>query len=281
MPTIQELEQISSQVRRDILRMVNGAASGHVGGPMGSADLLVALYFQIMQPDPSQFTMDGHGEDLFFLSNGHLSAGWYSVLARYGYFPVSELATFRKLHTRLQGHPATAEGLPGVRMASGSLGQGLSVAVGAAMAKRLNKDEHLVWCLVGDGELEEGQNWEAIMFAAANKVDNLIAVVDYNGKQIDGPVDQVLSLGDLEAKFDAFGWKVIPFYGNDMTEVTDTLKKALWFIGQGQPIVLIMNAHMGFGVDYMVDNHEWHGVPPDNDQITTALAQLEETLGDY
>lgn len=281
MPTIQELEQISSQVRRDILRMVNGAASGHVGGPMGSADLLVALYFQIMQPDLSQFTMDGHGEDLFFLSNGHLSAGWYSVLARYGYFPVSELATFRKLHTRLQGHPATAEGLPGVRMASGSLGQGLSVAVGAAMAKRLNKDEHLVWCLLGDGELEEGQNWEAIMFAAANKVDNLIAVVDYNGKQIDGPVDQVLSLGDLEAKFDAFGWKVIPFYGNDMTEVTDTLKKALWFIGQGQPIVLIMNAHMGFGVDYMVDNHEWHGVPPDNDQIIRALAQLEETLGDY
>ncbi len=281
MPTIQELEQISSQVRRDILRMVNGAASGHVGGPMGSADLLVALYFQIMQPDPTQFTMDGHGEDLFFLSNGHLSAGWYSVLARYGYFPVSELATFRKLHTRLQGHPATAEGLPGVRMASGSLGQGLSVAVGAAMAKRLNKDEHLVWCLLGDGELEEGQNWEAIMFAAANKIDNLIAVVDYNGKQIDGPVDQVLSLGDLEAKFDAFGWKVIPFYGNDMTEVTDTLKKALWFIGQGQPIVLIMNAHMGFGVDYMVDNHEWHGVPPDNDQIIRALAQLEETLGDY
>jgi transketolase len=281
MPTIQELEQISSQVRRDILRMVNGAASGHVGGPMGSADLLVALYFQIMQPDPTRFTMDGQGEDLFFLSNGHLSAGWYSVLARYGYFPVSELATFRKLHTRLQGHPATAEGLPGIRMASGSLGQGLSVAIGAAMAKRFNKDEHLVWCLVGDGELEEGQNWEAIMFAAANKIDNLIAVVDYNGKQIDGPVDQVLSLGDLEAKFDAFGWKVIGFYGNDMTEVTDTLKKALWFTGQGQPIVLIMNAHMGFGVDFMVDNHEWHGVPPDNDQTTRALAQLEETLGDY
>lgn len=281
MPTIQELEQISSQVRRDILRMVNGAASGHVGGPMGSADLLVALYFQIMQPDPTRFTMDGHGEDLFFLSNGHLSAGWYSVLARYGYFPVSELATFRKLHTRLQGHPATAEGLPGVRMASGSLGQGLSVAIGAAMAKRFNKDEHLVWCLVGDGELEEGQNWEAILFAAANKIDNLIAVVDYNGKQIDGPVDQVLSLGDLEAKFDAFGWKVIGFYGNDMTEVADTLKKALWFTGQGQPIVLIMNAHMGFGVDFMVDNHEWHGVPPDNDQTTRALAQLEETLGDY
>lgn len=281
MPTIQELENISTQVRRDILRMVNGAASGHVGGPMGSADLLVALYFDIMKPDPANFTMDGHGEDLFFLSNGHLSAGWYSVLARYGFFPVSELSTFRKLPTRLQGHPATAEGLPGIRMASGSLGQGLSVAIGAAMAKRFNKDEHLVYCLMGDGELEEGQNWEAILFAAAKKVDNLIAIVDYNGKQIDGPVDQVMPLGDLEAKFEAFGWKVISFYGNDMSEVTETLKKALWYTGQGQPIVLIMNAHMGFGVDFMIDNHEWHGVPPDHAQTAQALAQLEETLGDF
>lgn len=281
MRTIEELEKISTQVRRDIVRMVNAAASGHPGGPLGSADLLVALYFAIMQPDINKFTMDGIDEDLFFLSNGHLSAGWYSVLARYGYFPVGELGTFRKLHSRLQGHPATAEGLPGIRMASGSLGQGLSVAIGAAMAKRMNNDEHRVYCLLGDGELEEGQNWEAILFAAANKIDNLIAVIDYNGKQIDGPVDKVLPLGDLTAKFEAFGWKVIELYGNNMDEVVDTLKKALWYLGQGKPVVLIMTTHMGFGVDFMVDNHEWHGVPPDEDQKNRALAQLEETLGDY
>jgi transketolase len=281
MRTIEELERISSQVRRDIVRMVNGAASGHPGGPLGSADFLVALYFKIMQPDAAKFTMDGRDEDIFFLSNGHLSAGWYSVLARYGYFPASELGTFRKLHSRLQGHPATAEGLPGIRMASGSLGQGLSVAIGAAIAKRMNNDEHHVYCLLGDGELEEGQNWEAIMFAAAHKIDNLIAVIDYNGKQIDGPVDDVLPLGDLTAKFESFGWKVIEMYGNDMTEVVGTLKKALWFLGQGQPVVIIMTTHMGFGVDFMVDNHEWHGVPPTNEQTVKALAQLAETLGDY
>lgn len=281
MRTIEELERISSQVRRDIVRMVNAAASGHPGGPLGSADFLVALYFKIMQPDAAKFNMDGRDEDIFFLSNGHLSAGWYSVLARYGYFPVSELSTFRKLHSRLQGHPATAEGLPGIRMASGSLGQGLSVAIGAAMAKRMNNDEHHVYCLLGDGELEEGQNWEAIMFAAAHKIDNLIAVIDYNGKQIDGPVDDVLPLGDLTAKFESFGWKVIEMYGNDMTEVVGTLKKALWFLGQGQPVVIIMTTHMGYGVDFMIDNHEWHGVPPTDEQTAKALAQLTETLGDY
>jgi transketolase len=261
--------------------MVNGAASGHVGGPLGSADFLVALYFDVMQPDPTAFSMDGKGEDLFFLSNGHLSAGWYSVLARYGYFDVKELASFRKLGSRLQGHPATQEALPGIRMSSGSLGQGLSVAIGAALTKKMNLDEHLVYCLMGDGELEEGQNWEALMFAAAHKVDNLIAVIDYNGKQIDGPVNDVLPLGDLNAKFEAFGWKVFPMYGNDMSEVTGTIKKAQWFTGQGQPILLLMTTHMGCGVDFMTDNHEWHGVPPNNEQLARALGQIEETLGDY
>ncbi|MCK9203780.1 MAG: transketolase [Bacteroidales bacterium] len=281
MYSIKELENIARQVRRDILRMVNGAASGHVGGPLGSADFLVALYFDVMQPDPTAFSMDGKGEDLFFLSNGHLSAGWYSVLARYGYFDVKELASFRKLGSRLQGHPATQEALPGIRMSSGSLGQGLSVAIGAALTKKMNLDEHLVYCLMGDGELEEGQNWEALMFAAAHKVDNLIAVIDYNGKQIDGPVNDVLPLGDLNAKFEAFGWKVFPMYGNDMSEVTGTIKKAQWFTGQGQPILLLMTTHMGCGVDFMTDNHEWHGVPPNNEQLARALGQIEETLGDY
>jgi transketolase len=281
MISIEELEKISSQVRRDIVRMVSGVASGHIGGPLGSTDFLVALYFSIMRPDPKNFTMDGKDEDVFFLSNGHLSALFYSVLARYGYFDVSELATFRKLHSRLQGHPATAEGLPGIRISSGSLGQGLSVAIGAALAKRMNNDEHRVYCLLGDGELEEGQNWEAIMFAAAKKIDNLIAVIDYNGKQIDGPVDEVLPLGDLTAKFEAFGWKVLTMYGNDMAEVVDTIKKAHWFIGQGQPVVIIMTTHMGQGVDFMVDNHEWHGVAPTEEQTRNALAQLEATLGDY
>lgn len=281
MLAIENLEKTASQVRRDIVRMVNGASSGHPGGPLGSADFLVALYFKIMKPDPANFTMDGVGEDLFFLSNGHLSAGWYSVLARYGYFSITELGTFRKLGARLQGHPATAEGLPGIRMSSGSLGQGLSVAIGAALAKKMNNDEHLVYCLMGDGELQEGQNWEALMFAAGHKVDNLIAVVDYNGLQIDGPNENVMPLGDLQAKFEAFGWNTLTMYGNDMDEVVDTLKKSQWYTGQGQPVMIIMTTHMGFGVDFMLDNHEWHGVFPNDEQTKGALAQLEETIGDY
>jgi transketolase len=281
MLSIQELEQTATQVRRDIIRMVHGASSGHPGASLGCADFLVALYFKIMKPDPGQFTMDGAGEDLFFLSNGHLSAGWYSVLARYGYFEVSELDTFRKMGTRLQGHPATAEGLPGIRISSGSLGQGLSVAIGAALAKKMNHDDHLVYCLMGDGELQEGQNWEALMFAAGKKVDNLVAVVDYNGVQIDGPNDKVLPLGDLQEKFEAFGWNVLTMYGNDMTEVVETLKKAQWFTGQGKPVMIVMTTHMGFGVDFMMDNHEWHGVFPNDTQTQTALEQLNETIGDY
>ncbi|MCX6306480.1 MAG: transketolase [Bacteroidetes bacterium] len=281
MLSIQELEKIATQVRRDIIRMVHGASSGHPGGPLGSTDFLVALYFKIMKPDPGKFTMDGVGEDLFFLSNGHLSAGWYSVLSRYGYFGTDELGSFRKMGSRLQGHPATAEGLPGIRMSSGSLGQGLSVSIGAALAKKLNHDEHLVYCLMGDGELQEGQNWEALMFAAGNKVDNLIAVVDYNGVQIDGPNEKVLPMGDLRAKFEAFGWNVLPMYGNDMEEVVDTLKKAQWFTGQGQPVMILMTTHMGFGVDFMTDDHEWHGVFPNDAQTKTALEQLNETLEDY
>ena len=281
MLSIQELEKIASQVRRDIVRMVNGASSGHPGGPLGSADFLVALYFKIMKPDVTQFSMNGVGEDLFFLSNGHLSAGWYSVLARYGYFSISELSSFRKLGTRLQGHPATHEGLPGIRMSSGSLGQGLSVSVGAALANKMNQDEHLVYCLMGDGELQEGQNWEALMFAAGNKVDNLIAVIDYNGVQIDGPNDKVLPLGDLQAKFEAFDWTVLTMYGNDMTEVVETLKKAQWYTGQGKPVMIVMTTHMGYGVDFMMDNHEWHGVFPTDEQTKAALVQLAETLGDY
>ena len=281
MLSIQELEKIATQVRRDIVRMVHGASSGHPGGPLGSADFLVALYFKIMKPNPQEFTMDGMGEDLFFLSNGHLSAGWYSVLARYGYFGLHELSTFRVLGTRLQGHPATAEGLPGIRISSGSLGQGLSVSIGAALAKKLNQDEHLIYCLLGDGELQEGQNWEALMFAAGKKVDNLVAVVDYNGVQIDGPNDQVLPMGDLQAKFEAFGWNVLTMYGNDMAEVVDTLKKAQWYTGQGKPVMILMTTHMGYGVDFMLDNHEWHGVFPNNEQTKTALGQLDETLGDF
>ena len=276
-----ELENIAAQVRRDILRMVNGAASGHPGGPLGAADFLVALYFKIMKPDVTGFTMDGTGEDLFFLSNGHLSAGWYSVLSRYGYFDVSELKTFRMYNSRLQGHPSSTEGLPGIRMSSGSLGQGLSVAIGAAISKKLNNDEHLVYCLMGDGELQEGQNWEALMFAAARKIDNLIAVIDYNGKQIDGPVNEVLPLGDLRAKFEAFGWHLIEMYGNDMEEVVNSLKKAQWYTNQQRPVMIIMKSHMGFGVDFMLDNHEWHGVPPNDTQAEFALQQLPQTLGDY
>ncbi len=281
MHSIKDLQDIASQVRRDIIRMVNSAASGHPGGPLGSADFLVALYFEMMQPDPGRFDMNGTGEDVFFLSNGHLSAGWYSVLARYGYFDIKELSSFRRLNSRLQGHPATCEGLPGIRMSSGSLGQGLSVAIGAALAKKLNGDDHLVFCLMGDGELQEGQNWEAFMYASAKRVDNLVAVVDYNKKQIDGPMPEVLDLGDLAGKFKAFGWIVVEMNGNDMAEVVSTLHRAKDRTGKGKPVIILMHSHMGFGVDFMMDKHEWHGVPPNNEQMQKALEQLKETDGDY
>jgi len=281
MKSVQELEKITSQVRRDIVRMVHAVNSGHPGGSLGCTDFFVALYFNILHHNPKTFNMDGIGEDLFFLSNGHISPVWYSVLARSGYFDVSELATFRKLNTRLQGHPATEEGLPGVRVASGSLGQGLSVAVGAAMAKKMNKDNHLVFTLHGDGELQEGQIWEAAMFAAANKVDNIIATVDVNGQQIDGSTEQVLSLGDLSAKWSAFGWEVLEMNGNVMSDVIDTISKAKSKTGNGKPIVILMKTEMGNGVDFMMGSHKWHGVAPNDAQLAQALGQLEESLGDY
>lgn len=279
--SIEQLEEMASQVRRDILRMVHGAKSGHPGGSLGCTDILTALYFRFMQPDASHFRMDGDGEDVFFLSNGHISPAWYSVLARCGFFPLQELATFRKLPTRLQGHPTPAEGLPGVRMASGSLGQGLSAAIGMAAARKLKGDTKRVFCLHGDGELQEGQIWEAAMYAGAKKVDNLIAIVDYNKKQIDGPTDEVVSLGDLPLKWSAFGWKVLECNGNEMAEVVDTLEKALDATGKDQPIVVIAHTEMGFGVDFMMGTHHWHGVAPNDEQLAKALAQLPETLGDY
>ena len=281
MSSVQELNNIASQVRRDIIRMTNGAESGHPGGSLGCADFMTTLYFEIMKPDPEKFMMDGIGEDIFFLSIGHIAPLWYSVLARYGFFNTGELATFRKIDSRLQGHPSPHEGLPGIRIASGSLGQGLSVSIGAALAKKLNKDNHLVYCLTGDGELQEGQNWEALMFASANKVDNLIAVVDYNGKQIDGPTNKVLNLGDLKSKFESFDWTVVEMYGNDIPEIIHGMNKAKAATGQGHPVIVIMRTHMGYGVDFMMDNHAWHGVPPNNEKAAIALAQLEETLGDY
>jgi transketolase len=281
MNTVEDLKHIATQVRRDVLRMVHAVNSGHPGGPLGCAELFTCLYFSFMEHNPASFQMDGKGEDVFFLSNGHLSAGWYSVLARSGYFPVTELATFRKINTRLQGHPTPAEHLPGVRIASGSLGQGMSVAIGAALSKKLNNDKKLVISLHGDGELQEGQIWEAAMFAAAKKVDNLISIIDYNGKQIDGPVDEVLSLGNLKAKFEAFGWKVFEMNGNDMEEVLQMLKTCKANTFQGQPIVIIMKTEMGHGVDFMTGTHKWHGVAPNDEQLEKALAQLPETLGDY
>jgi len=280
MATIQELERIASQVRRDIIRQTHFAASGHPGGSLGCTDFLTALYFEIMEHDP-KFNMEAKNEDVFFLSNGHISPVWYSVLARSGYFPVEELATFRKINSRVQGHPATHEGLPGIRVASGSLGQGLSVAIGLALAKKMDGDKRFVFVLTGDGELQEGQNWEAIMFAAHNKVDNLIAVVDHNGQQIDGSNEDVLSLGDLPGKWASFGWYVMHMRGNDMGNVVATLNEAKQRTGQGKPVVIIMQTEMGFGVDFMVGTHKWHGKAPDGDQTATALAQLEETLGDY
>ena len=271
-----------SQVRRDIVRMVHAVNSGHPGGSLGCTEYFVALYFEIMKYDAKNFKMDGIGEDLFFLSNGHISPVFYSTLSRAGFFPVSELKTFRKLNSRLQGHPTTHEHLPGVRVASGSLGQGMSVAVGAALAKKLNKDDHTIYSLHGDGELDEGQNWEAIMYAAGNKVDNIICTIDLNGQQIDGPTDKVMPLGDLEAKFAAFGWDVLKIVnGNNLTEVISTLKNAKTHTGKGKPVVILMKTEMGAGVDFMMGSHKWHGVAPNNEQLAQALNQLPETIGDY
>lgn len=277
----QELKDIATQVRRDIIRMVNGAKSGHPGGSLGCADFLTALFFEQMDINPNSFTKEGRGEDMFFLSNGHISPVLYSVMARRGYFPISELATFRKLGTRLQGHPTPVEGLPGIRIASGSLGQGVSVAIGAALAKKANNDPHLVYALTGDGELEEGQIWEALMFGAAKNIDNLIVTVDYNGKQIDGSTDSVCSLGDLKAKFESFGWIVLEMNGNDMAQCVETLKIAKTQTGNQKPVAIIMTTEMGMGVDFMMGTHKWHGSAPNDEQAATALAQLPITLGDY
>ncbi|UKJ08842.1 transketolase [Solitalea lacus] len=278
MPTTEKLKKVALQVRRDIVRMVHAVNSGHPGGSLGCTDYLVALYFEVMNHNP-EFNMDAIGEDVFFLSNGHISPVFYSVLARSGYFPVKELSTFRKLNSRLQGHPTTHEGLPGVRMASGSLGQGLSVALGAAQTKKLNNDKSLVFSLHGDGELQEGQIWEAAMYASHNKVDNIIATIDVNGQQIDGSTDQVLSLGNLRAKWEAFGWEVIDMDGNKMDEVIKTLNYAKTQTGKGKPVVILMKTEMGFGVDFMMGSHKWHGVAPNDEQLAQALSQLEEPIG--
>lgn len=281
MPSISELEKIASQVRRDIVRMVHAVNSGHPGGSLGCTDYVVALYFEIMKHQPNPFDLNAKNQDVFFLSNGHISPLFYSVLARSGYFNIAELATFRKLNSRLQGHPTTHEGLEGVRIASGSLGQGLSNAIGAALSKKLNNDSSTVYSLHGDGELQEGQIWEAAMFAAHHKVDNLIACVDYNKQQIDGSTDQVMSLGDLEAKWYAFGWEVHHTNGNDMQNIIDTVNSVKKQLGKGKPQIIIMRTEMGQGVDFMMGSHKWHGVAPNDEQLASALKQLEETLGDY
>jgi transketolase len=278
---IKELERYASQTRRDIVRMVAAVNSGHPGGSLGCADFLTVLYHKIMKHDAANFTMDAKNEDVFFLSNGHISPVWYSVLARAGYFPVDELASFRKIGARLQGHPSTDKGLPGIRAASGSLGQGLSMAIGAAETKKLNKENTVIYTLHGDGELQEGQIWEAAMYAAAHKVDNLIATIDYNGRQIDGDVEDVLSLGNLKQKWQAFGWEVLEMDGHNMEELIATLEKAKSMTGQGKPIVILMRTEMGQGVDFMMGSHKWHGVAPNEEQLANALNQLEETLGDY
>jgi transketolase len=275
------LNDITTQVRRDILRMVHQVNSGHPGGSLGCTEFLIALYFKIMKIN-LEFDMDGVKEDLFFLSNGHISPVFYSVLARRGYFPVSELKTFRKLNSRLQGHPTTHEGLPGIRIASGSLGQGLSVSIGAALSKKLNKDESLIFTLLGDGELQEGQNWEAIMFAAAKKVDNIIVTIDLNGKQIDGSTDDVLPMGSLNEKFQSFGWKVLEIKeGNNLKKILETLTHAKSITKKSKPIVILMYTEMGNGVDFMMNTHAWHGVAPNDEQLKNALNQNPETLGDY
>lgn len=276
-----ELKDIASQIRRDIVRMVHGVQSGHPGGSLGCTDYFTALYFKVMNHNPN-FNMDATNEDVFFLSNGHISPVFYSSLARSGYFPVQELSTFRRLNTRLQGHPATHEHLPGIRIASGSLGQGMSVAIGAALTKKLNCEKNIVYSLHGDGELEEGQIWEAAMAAAHHKVDNLISTIDWNGQQIDGPTVKVMNVGDLDAKFKAFGWEVLHLdKGNDVDEVVAALEKAKTFVGKGKPIVILMKTEMGKGVDFMEGSHEWHGISPNDEQLQKALAQLPETLGDY
>ncbi len=277
---IQKLRDIASQVRRDIIRQVSAVNSGHPGGSLGCADFFTAMYFNILKRD-SSFNMEAHDEDMFFLSNGHISPVWYSVLARSGHFPVEELNTFRKLNSRLQGHPATHEGLPGIRIASGSLGQGLSAAIGAALAKKLNGDDRHVFVLMGDGELQEGQVWEAAMFAAHHKVDNLIAIVDWNGQQIDGPNDEVISLGDLPAKWQSFGWKVCHMDGHDFDSIFHEVQEARNDTGKGQPQVILMKTIMGKGVDFMEGTHHWHGKAPNAEQTEIALSQLKETLGDY
>ena len=275
-----DLKAIATQIRRDIVRMVHGAASGHPGGSLGCTEFFTALYFKVLQHNP-QFSMDGRNEDLFFLSNGHISPVFYAALARSGYFDIKELATFRKINSRLQGHPTTHEHLPGVRVASGSLGQGMSVAIGAALAKKLNNDKNIEFSLHGDGELDEGQNWEAIMFANAHKVDNLISTVDWNGQQIDGTTKAVMDLGNIHAKFEAFGWTTLEMNGNDLDEVIATLEKAKGMTGQGKPIAIMMHTIMGKGVDFMENDHHWHGVAPNDEQLAKALAQLPSTLQDY
>ena len=280
MENIKKKKKIASQVRRDLLRMIHAKKSGHPGGQLGVTDLLVCLYFEIMDHN-KDFKMDGKNEDIFFLSIGHTSAAWYSVLARSGYFPVKELASFRAIDSRLQGHPATAEGLPGVRIASGSLGQGLSNACGAALAKKLNNDKKFVYCLLGDGEIQEGQVWEAALFAQARKIDNLIAFIDYNGQQIDGTIEDVMNLKNLRQKWEAFNWIVLECNGNNMQELISTIKKAQELSGKEQPIMILSKTEMGHGVDFMTGSHKWHGVPPSDEQLENALSQLEETLGDY
>ncbi len=275
------LTETASQIRRDIVRMVHAVQSGHPGGSLGCTEYFTALYFDVMKHYPA-FSMNGIGEDLFFLSNGHISPVYYSTLARSGYFPVTELATFRKLNSRLQGHPTTHEHLPGVRIASGSLGQGMSVAIGAALAKKMNNDHSLVFSLHGDGELQEGQIWEAALSAAHHRVDNLISTIDWNGQQIDGPTDKVINLGDLKIKFEAFGWKTVDLAdGNDMDQVVTALNTAKSLTGNGQPVMILMRTAMGKGVDFMEGSHEWHGIAPNDEQLARALAQLPETLGDY
>ena len=280
MKSTTELKDIASQIRRDIVRMVHAVQSGHPGGSLGCTDFFTALYFNIMEHNPS-FNMDAVNEDVFFLSNGHISPVFYASLARSGYFDVKELTTFRKIGSRLQGHPATHEHLPGIRVASGSLGQGLSVAIGAAISKKLNGDKHLVFSLHGDGELDEGQIWEAVLSAPHLKIDNLISTIDWNGQQIDGPTNKVMNLGDLHAKFEAFSWITLEMNGNDMDEVIATLNKAKSLTGNGKPVVILMKTVMGKGVDFMEGHHEWHGIAPNDDQLAKALAQLPETLGDY
>ena len=281
MSDIKQLQDFTTQVRRDILRMVHDVNSGHPGGSLGCTEFLVALYQNILTRKEG-FDMNGIGEDLFFLSNGHISPVFYSVLARSGYFPVAELATFRKLNTRLQGHPTTHEGLPGIRIASGSLGQGLSVAIGAAQAKKLNNDNHLVYALTGDGELQEGQNWEAIMYASAKKIDTLIATVDLNGKQIDGSTDEVLNMGSVRAKFEAFGWDVLEIAkGNNLEAILAGMSEAKARTGKGKPVCVLLHTEMGNGVDYMMHTHAWHGKAPNDEQLAKALEQNPETLGDY